>query len=70
MNEYATPVDVWSVGCIFAELALKRPLFQGQNEQMQLGEIFRIMGTPSDEVWDGVSQNQIFKTFKWELHQP
>ena len=29
MHEYATPVDIWSVGCIFAELALKRQLFQG-----------------------------------------
>jgi len=32
-NEYATPVDVWSAGCIFAELATKKALFQGQNEQ-------------------------------------
>lgn len=33
MNEYATPVDIWSVGCIFAELAINQPLFRGENEQ-------------------------------------
>ena len=32
MNEYATPIDIWSIGCIFAELALRKPLFVGQNE--------------------------------------
>ena len=48
MNEYATPVDIWSVGCIFAELILKRPLFLAQNETLQLQEIFRIMGNPND----------------------
>ena len=32
MNEYATPVDIWSVGCIFAELAMQQPLFIGTNE--------------------------------------
>lgn len=32
-NEYATPVDIWSAGCIFAELVTKKALFQGQNEQ-------------------------------------
>lgn len=35
-NEYATPVDIWSVGCIFAELALRKALFPGQNESYQL----------------------------------
>jgi len=32
MNEYATPVDIWSLGCIFAELALKRAFFTANNE--------------------------------------
>ena len=48
MDEYATPVDVWSVGCIFAELALQRPLFVGSNETSQLNTIFRIMGKPTE----------------------
>ena len=32
MNEYATPVDIWSIGCIFAELATNSPLYKGENE--------------------------------------
>ena len=32
MHEYVTPVDIWSVGCIFAELAINNPLFKGENE--------------------------------------
>lgn len=49
MDEYATPVDIWSVGCIFAELALQnRPLFVGNNETNQLNTIFRIMGKPTE----------------------
>jgi serine/threonine protein kinase len=39
--EYSTPVDIWSVGCIFAELIWKKPLFQGDYEMDQLMKIFR-----------------------------
>jgi len=56
MNEYATPVDIWSVGCIFAELAIKHPLFKGENEHSQLKEIFRILGKPNEQSWPGISQ--------------
>jgi serine/threonine protein kinase len=48
---YATPVDIWSCGCIFAELFLRKPLFPGQNEMGQLAKIFEIIGTPSEEDW-------------------
>ena len=61
MNEYATPIDIWSVGCIFAELATKKPIFAGQNEHYQLNEIFRFLGTPNEEVWEGVTKNELFK---------
>ena len=55
MNEYATPVDVWSVGCIFAELAINQPLFKGENEMTQLKEIFRILGRPNEQSWPGIT---------------
>jgi len=48
---YATPVDLWSCGCILAELVLRRPLFPGQYEVDQLGKIFNILGTPSESEW-------------------
>ena len=48
---YATPVDIWSCGCIFAELFLRKPLFPGQYEMDQLTKIFDITGTPSERDW-------------------
>lgn len=40
-QRYSCPVDVWSVGCIFAEMATKRPLFPGDSEIDQLYKVFR-----------------------------
>ncbi|KAF9686564.1 hypothetical protein SADUNF_Sadunf02G0002300 [Salix dunnii] len=54
-THYSTAVDVWSVGCIFAELATKQPLFPGDSELQQLLHIFRLLGTPNEEMWPGVS---------------
>ena len=48
---YATPVDIWSCGCILAELYLRKPLFPGQYEIDQLGKIFGILGTPGEAEW-------------------
>ena len=48
---YATPVDIWSCGCIFAELFLRKPLFPGQYEMDQLSRIFDVIGTPAEEEW-------------------
>ena len=42
MQEYSTPVDIWSVGCIFAEMMLQKPLFQGKGEIDQLNQIFKV----------------------------
>jgi cyclin-dependent kinase 2 len=43
---YSTPVDIWSIGCIFAEMLNHKPLFPGDSEIDQLYKIFQIMGTP------------------------
>merc|ERR1712062_19029 len=48
---YATPVDIWSCGCIFAELYTRKPLFPGQYEVDQLGKIFEVIGTPVEAEW-------------------
>jgi cyclin-dependent kinase len=45
---YGTTVDMWSIGCIFAEMASGKPLFSGNSEVDQLKKIFEIMGTPTD----------------------
>lgn len=61
-RQYSTPVDLWSLGCIFAEMAQKRPLFCGDSEIDQLFKIFRIMGTPKESTWPGVSTLPDFKS--------
>ncbi|XP_008196448.1 cyclin-dependent kinase 4 isoform X2 [Tribolium castaneum] len=48
---YATPVDVWSIGCIIAELFSLKPLFYGSSESDQLSKILRILGKPPQHEW-------------------
>ena len=48
---YATPVDIWSCGCILAELVTRKPLFPGHNESDQLSRILAVLGTPAEEDW-------------------
>ncbi|KAL0992725.1 hypothetical protein UPYG_G00097510 [Umbra pygmaea] len=48
---YISSVDVWSAGCIFAELFLLRPLFRGYTEAQQLQKIFEVIGLPSEQDW-------------------
>ncbi|KAK6926214.1 Protein kinase domain [Dillenia turbinata] len=66
-RHYSTPVDVWSVGCIFAEMVNQRPLFPGDSEIDELFKIFRVMGTPNDDTWPGVTSLPDFKSAfpKW-----
>ena len=47
-KNYGTTVDIWSIGCIFAEMVIGKPLFMGKSESDQLKKIFKIRGTPSD----------------------
>mmetsp|Transcript_21623 Transcript_21623/g.37239 ORF Transcript_21623/g.37239 Transcript_21623/m.37239 type:complete len:303 (+) Transcript_21623:149-1057(+) len=61
-RKYSTPVDVWSIGCIFAEMVTKQPLFVGDSEIDQLYKIFRTLGTPTDETWPGVRELPDYKT--------
>ncbi|KAF8630196.1 hypothetical protein AX15_003052 [Amanita polypyramis BW_CC] len=45
---YSTSIDVWSCGCIFAEMISGLPLFRGRDNQDQLLHIMRIIGTPTE----------------------
>ena len=53
---YSTAIDIWSIGCIIAELAGDEPLLAGRCEIEQLHLTFQLLGTPTDEVWPGVTQ--------------
>ena len=48
---YGPAVDIWSAGCIFAELLLRRYLFPGTSEIDQLSKIFALRGTPDEKSW-------------------
>jgi cyclin-dependent kinase len=53
-RKYSTPVDIWSIGCIFAEMANGRPLFTGTSEKDQLDRIVRHLGTPDENTYPGM----------------
>mmetsp|Transcript_9008 Transcript_9008/g.26206 ORF Transcript_9008/g.26206 Transcript_9008/m.26206 type:complete len:204 (-) Transcript_9008:678-1289(-) len=55
---YAPPVDVWAIGAILAECTTKRPFLPGDSEIDELFKIFRIFGTPNEEVWPGCTALQ------------
>lgn len=47
-SSYGKAADIWSVGCIFAELLTHKPFFMGDNPQHQLEEVIKKIGCPSD----------------------
>ena len=59
--EYSSALDVWSLGTIFLELLTKAPFFVGDSEIDQLYKIFRILGTPNEKVWPGVTKLRDYK---------
>lgn len=51
LERYSIGVDIWALGCIFAELFLHRPLFDKEDNKHMLWEIFRVLGTPDFDAW-------------------
>ncbi|KAJ1512269.1 hypothetical protein HMI54_015828, partial [Coelomomyces lativittatus] len=49
-TEYTSAIDLWSVGCIFAEIVYREPLFPGQGELDQLDRIFKVLGRPPESL--------------------
>ncbi|CAL5191583.1 unnamed protein product [Lathyrus oleraceus] len=54
-TNYSTAIDIWSMGCMFAHIIKRRPLFNAIEEHRVLAEIFCLLGTPTEETWPGVS---------------
>jgi cyclin-dependent kinase len=69
-KNYSTSVDIWSVGCIFAEIVNRKPLFAGNNEEEQLQKIFQIRGTPTEEDWPGFKELPLFPQEGQIQHKP
>ena len=55
-RKYSTPVDMWSVGCIFAEMCTGVALFQGKSEETQIQVIFAKLGPPNEETCPGLTK--------------
>ncbi|KAK4868065.1 hypothetical protein LT330_007263 [Penicillium expansum] len=59
---YSTGVDMWSVGAIFAEMCTRKPLFPADSEIEEIFMIFRLLGTPDEESWPGVTALPDYKS--------
>lgn len=55
-RKYGPPIDVWSAGCIFAEMATRHALFPGSSVADELDRIFRTLGTPTDRDWPTIKE--------------
>lgn len=51
---YDEKIDMWSIGCIFCELILGRPLFTGSREDEQIAQIAALLGPPTPALWPSV----------------
>lgn len=64
-TNYTTKIDVWSTGCVFAELLIGQPLFPGESGIDQLVEIIKILGTPTHD--DIISMNNNYTDHKFPI---
>jgi cyclin-dependent kinase 10 len=60
---YGTAVDCWALGCIMGELLNHAPLMPGRAELHQFELIVRLLGSPSDAIWPGMSSLPLAKAF-------
>ena len=56
-TDYTTAIDVWSIGCVLAEMLLGQPLFPGESGVDQLVEIIKVLGTPTKEEIHAMNPN-------------
>lgn len=63
-EQYGLEVDIWSVGCIFAEMLLRRVFCDGASDIDQLSKIFTALGSPTENGWDGASKLPFYLKFK------
>ena len=67
---YSTSIDLWSIGCIFAELVTKRPLFTGSNVKDQMHRIQRVLGRPTTREWPGIVEYPEFNDPSYWIDKP
>lgn len=57
-SKYTTAIDIWSVGCILAELLLSAPLFPGKDYRHQLTLIFEVLGSPIGDDYKSIKSRR------------
>eukprot|EP00656_Telonema_subtile_P017874 TRINITY_DN1963_c0_g1_i1.p1 TRINITY_DN1963_c0_g1~~TRINITY_DN1963_c0_g1_i1.p1 ORF type:complete len:345 (-),score=52.25 TRINITY_DN1963_c0_g1_i1:413-1447(-) len=55
-TQYGFEVDVWAAGCVIAQMLFHEPILRGSNVPTHTQQIFRLLGSPSEESWPGLSQ--------------
>ncbi|KAB2603482.1 serine/threonine-protein kinase [Pyrus ussuriensis x Pyrus communis] len=60
-TDYGVGIDLWSAGCVLAEMFTGRPLLPGRTEVEQLHRIFRLCGTPSEDYWKRLKLSTTFR---------
>ncbi|KAJ3288200.1 cyclin-dependent serine/threonine protein kinase [Borealophlyctis nickersoniae] len=60
-RQYSTSIDLWSTGCIMAEMASGRPLFPGSSIKDQVLKIFKTLGTPDEKIWPKITELPDYK---------
>lgn len=68
-GKYSTPIDIWSIGCIFGELLTMKPLFPGQSEIKQIELIFEALGSPREELWPDYEKIPLVQKIKFPKHK-
>jgi glycogen synthase kinase 3 beta len=67
-SDYTCSIDIWSMGCVMAEMILGQPLFPGESGVDQLVEIIKVLGTPSREQLMAMNPN--YTEFKFPQIKP
>ncbi|OXB84467.1 UNVERIFIED_CONTAM: hypothetical protein H355_010894 [Colinus virginianus] len=68
-TEYSTPIDMWGVGCIHYEMVTGRPMFPGSTVKEELHLIFRLLGTPTEDTWPGITSSEEFRAYNFTQYR-
>lgn len=76
-KHYTRAIDIWAIGCIFAELLHCKPLFPGEErthkvfQDDQVLKIFKLLGTPTPEIWpDLLKLPEYNQILSWQYVNP